>query len=224
MGSASPLPGTPEERIIHEIYLANKGGTPPDKHPAEYHRIFESVLLRELHGVAREIHSRTRFARGFVVGDYARDTQKGILITDIHPVVASGPRFDVVCYSGNVAWNTHEGIPHALVPASRALGVVDVKRTLAPEFFDEDSPRSFNTDYREQQNVLDSVGAEVPLIALAAHYRGTKEEIRNLADVDHVALLGDLDRADPSSPDSAERMAEMGELLELVRLVSDRRR
>lgn len=221
MNAPSNLEGTPEERIIHEIYLTNKGGTPPGNNPTAYSRVFESVLLRELRLIARNVETDMRFAQGYVVEEYGTDTPKGIDLTDVPTIDSDGPRFDIVCYTGNVVWKTFDGVSHAVVPASRTRGVIEAKRTLSPGYFPVDSSREMNLQFRRQQDYLEAVGADVPFIVLGAHYSGSKAENRESADADRVALLGELSKSDTSSPESAVMMAQEGELEAVVKLVSE---
>lgn len=211
--------GSPEERIIRELYRTKEGGLAAGTNSREYGRVFETLLMRELRILAHQ-HGNTdiRFARGYVVEDYGSRKYEGASAANASGVnTAKSPRFDIVCYHGDVAWRAHEGIPHAMVPASFTYGVIEAKRTLSPGYFPVGSSRAMNQQFMRQRDYLDDLGVDAPLIVVGAHYRGTPRELRNGAEADHVAPLGDL-----SNKGSAEAMAQEGEIANVVDVMMSR--
>lgn len=207
---------SPEKRIIREIFLTKEGGLAPGTSSTAYGNVYETVLIRELQRLTQQYTSSDiRFARGFVVEDYGTQTSGGIAANGMPKIGADGPRFDIICYGGNVAWTTHNGVPHAVVPQSFVLGVIEAKRTLSPGYFPEDSSRAMNEQFTRQKRYLERFNSNIPLIIVGAHYSGSPTENRRKAKADHVALLGDL-----SESGSADRMAEEGELNQVVELLA----
>lgn len=216
MESPTPRSGSSERRIIRELFLTNEGGLAPGTHSEKYGRVFEELLIRELQ---LHTHLQTdydlRFARGYVVEDYAK-SDSGDIDPDVKfEALSNGPRFDIVCYSGEVAWSSYGGLPMAIVPRSFAIGVVEAKRTLSPGYLPKDSSRAINEQLATQQSYLAELGIEVPLILIGAHYRGGRHEIQRRAHADFVALLGDL-----SKSGSAVKMAHAGELQKVISLLT----
>lgn len=209
--------GSPEERIIRELYRTKQGGVTPESDSREYGRVFETLLIRELQLVARKRgNTDLRFARGYIVEDYGSSKYRGASAANAADVnTTKSPRFDIICYHGDVAWRTHDGIPQAVVPASFTDGVIEAKRTLSPGYFPRDSSRAMNQQFSRQRDYLQNVGVEEPHIVVGAHYSGTPTELRNEAETDYVAPLGDL-----SNQGSAADMAQDGELAALVELLS----
>lgn len=209
--------GSPEERIIREIFFTKKNGLEPGTRSTEYGRVLETVLIRELQMLAREqTDTDLRFARGYVVEDYG-NSESGTISADGEATIDSNsPRFDIVCYCGDVAWSAFDGNPVAVVPKSFTYGVIEVKRTLSPGFFPGNSSRALNTQFRKQRGHLDSLGLDVPFIVVGAHFRGTPKENRRKALADHVALLGDL-----SHEGSAAKMARSGELSTVIDVLAE---
>lgn len=205
---------SPEERIIRELYLSKKGGLAPGTRSREYGRVLETLLIRELQMLSR-LHSDTdlKFARGYVVDDYGGSKQGSISKNQELNVTPKGPRFDIVCYTGRVAWSSYDGLPVAEVPKSFARGIIEAKRTLSPGYFPSGSSRAMNEQFSSQQAYLDDLDLDIPFVVLGAHYRGSPSENQNAADADFVALLGDLSHAG-----SAAQMARNNELKKVVQV------
>lgn len=214
--TVSKLEGSPEERIIRGLYRTKEGGLEPGIQSREYGRVFESLLLQELQRLASQNEDRDiRFARGYVVEDYGSSKFDGASAAGASEVTTTAsPRFDIVCYHGDVAWESYDGMPMALVPESLAHGVIEAKRTLSPGYLPSDSSRGMNNQFRQQREYLDGLDMDGPLVLVGAHYSGAAQEISKEAAVDHVALLGDL-----SNKGSASRMARDGELAKVVELL-----
>lgn len=216
--SASPpqWSGSPEERIIRELYRTKEGGVEPGRQSTEYGRIFESLLTRELQRLAhQQEEADIRFARGYIVEDYGTQKFPGASAIGAKSVsTAASPRFDIICYHGDVAWRSYDGVPLAVVPASFTYGVIEAKRTLSPGYLPKDSSRGMNEQFSRQRSYLDDAGVDGPFILVGAHYSGNPEKIRQEAVADHVALLGDL-----TDKGSASQMACEGQLSEVVELI-----
>jgi len=208
---------SPEERIIRELYRTKEGGLAPGSRGREYGRVFETLLRRELQRLAQnQTDADIRFARGYVVDDYGTSNYHGASAADADTVdYSSSPRFDLICYDGEVAWTSHDGLPCALVPTSFVYGGIEAKRTLSPGYFPIDSSRSINAQLRRQREHLDALDVRGPLIVVGAHYSGDPAEIRQQAAADEVILLGDL-----ANKGSAAEMAERRALARTVRLLS----
>ncbi|WP_282350897.1 hypothetical protein [Haloferax volcanii] len=203
---------SPEQRIIREVFLTKEGGMVPGSRSTEYGRVLETVLLRELQLLALNKADRElRFARGYVVDDYAQSGSGDLSASEEFETSTDGPRFDIVCYRGEVAWSTYDGLPMAVVPMSKAIGVIEVKRTLSPGYFPTTSNRAMNEQFIDQQRYLESLGLDVPFIVIGAHYSGSPDDNRQSARADHVALLGDL-----ADSGSAVKMARKGELRSVI--------
>lgn len=208
---------SPEMRIIREIYLTKEGGLAPGTRSTSYGNVYEAVLIRELQRLAQQKSDLDiRFARGYVVEDYGNHTSEGVSAKGMDQIQIDGPRFDIISYAGNVAWTTHDGVPHAVVPESFVFGVLEAKRTLSPGYFPQDSSRAMNEQFLRQKQYLAEFDPEISLIVIGAHYSGSMSVNRQAAKADHVALLGDL-----SEKGSAERMAEVGELEQVVDMLID---
>lgn len=214
--------GTPEIRIIRELWLTNKGGLEPGTQATarKYGRVFEALLIRELQRLAARLtECDIRFARGYVVEDYGEHQQDGIAEDTTGTVSPAGPRFDVVCYQHNVAWTSNasdagDHTPFAVVPASYTYGVIEAKRTASPGYFPTDSSRQFNEQLQEQKAHLDQFTTDIPLLLVAAHYAGSPAENRRAAAADDVILLGDL-----SEKQSTVAMARDGALAKVLTLL-----
>lgn len=111
--------GSPEKRIIRELFRSKKGELAASRDPSGVGRLLENLLKRELGLLARRRDGTDiRFARGHVVEDYSSQKYEGASAAGAGSVDHTGsPRFDIVCYRGDVAWRTHEGLPHAVVPS-----------------------------------------------------------------------------------------------------------
>lgn len=210
--------GSPEERIIRELYRTKEGGLAPGKDSAEYGRVFETLLVRELQTLAHQrSDADVRFARGYVVEDYGSSSFEGASAAGASTVnTTASPRFDIVCYRGDVAWQSYQGLPVALVPASFTYGVIEAKRTLSPGYLPASSSRAMNEQFSRQREYLDRIGVVGPLVVVGAHFSGAPAEIRAEAATDHVALLGDL-----SAKGSAAKMAQPGELTRVLDVVEE---
>lgn len=205
----------PEYRIIRELRETRIGGLAPGKQSNEFGRVVETLLIRELQMLARERSDvDLRFARGYIVEDYGDPESGEVSLSDGETVEKTGPRFDIVCYRGNVAWSTYERMPVAIVPKSLAYGVIEVKRTVSPKRFGPDSNEHFNEQLVGQRDYLRDLGADVLRIVVGANYFGTKDENRRKALADYVALLGDLNKRP-----SASKMVTKGELAATVDLL-----
>jgi hypothetical protein len=205
---------SPEERIIRELFLTKQGGLAPGSRSRDYGRVFETLLIREAQILAR-LHSDTglKFARGYVVDDYGGSEDGPISKNQVQNVTPEGPRFDIVCYTGRVAWTSYDGLPMAVVPKSYAHGVIEAKRTLSPGYFPRDSSRAMNEQFIDQQAHLDELALKIPFVVVGAHYRGSPSENRRAAMADYVALLGDLSHAG-----SAVQMAQSNELKKVIKV------
>lgn len=205
--------GSPEERIIREMYRTNKGGMAPKHNPVEFGRLIEDLVTRELTLLASQYGRQDiRFARGWIVDDYGSKKFEGASAKNAKQVTTiDPPRLDIICYRGDIAWRSFEGIPHALVPKSFAQGFLEVKRTLNPKRLHKGiskNAESVNDQLERQQEYMDSIRASVPQILVGAHYwDGSEMQVRNEANADSVALLGSLTRNG-----SASGMANDGEL------------
>lgn len=209
--------GSPEERIIRELYRTSEGGVKAGTDSVDYGRILETLLKRELQKLATEMHNGDlRFARGYLVEDYGSQKFKGASAAHASDVsTKESPRFDIIAYSGDVAWGSFDGLPHALVPSSFARGIIEVKRTLSPGYLPPDSSRAMNLQFHRQRDYIKELAPDVPFILIGAHYSGNPEEIRRKALATHVALLGNL-----SGAGSARKMAQPGELTNVIKILS----
>jgi hypothetical protein len=211
--------GKPEVRIIRELWLSKKGGlSPGDTDTSRNHgRVFEELAIRELQRLADQLLNKdVRFARGYVVEDYGNQQHDGISEEGIEDVQPAGPRFDVVCYFGNVAWTRNQKdvddlTPFAVIPKSSVYGVIEVKRTASPGYFPVDSSRAFNNQLNKQQDYLTKLSVDVPLVFVAAHFSGSHENISRKSRSDAFVGLGDL-----SHKETTERMVKHGEPLARV--------
>lgn len=208
--------GSPEERIIRELYRTSEGGLKAGTEGRTYGRVFETLLIRELQVMAADMAELdVRFARGYVVDDYGSGSFEGASASGASSVSISGsPRFDVVCYHGDVSWTSYDGFPFALVPTSFTYGVIEAKRTLSPGYLPEDSSRGMNAQFRRQREYLDDLGVDGPLVVVCAHFAGAPAGLRRKAAADHVAPLGAL-----SEKGSAAGMAQEGELERVVEVL-----
>jgi len=208
--------GSPEQRIIRELRETRVGGLAPGQNSVEYGRFIETVLTRELQLVAKmRSDIELRFARGYIVEDYGDPESGEVSLNESDSAEKAGPRFDIVCYHGNVAWSAFDRVPAAVVPESLACGVIEVKRTISPKRFGPDSNEHFNEQLRNQRDYLDGFKVDIPHIAVGAHFFGTPKENRRKALVDHVALLWDLNN---DSSDAA--LARNGELATVIDILT----
>lgn len=209
--------GSPEERIIRELYRTSEGGIEAGTDSQAYGRILETLLKRELQNLGTAVcGGDLRFDRGYLVEDYGSQEFKGASATHASDVSThDSPRFDIIAYSGDVAWRSFDGLPHALVPASFAHGIIEVKRTLSPGYLPPDSSRAMNVQFRRQREYMKKIDPDLPFILIGAHYSGNPEEIRRKALATHVALIGDLSEAG-----SARRMAQPGELENVIKVLA----
>lgn len=215
MKSPTPRSGSSEQRIIRELFLTKEGGLAPGTYREKYGRVFEELLIRELQLLTHlETDSDLQFARGYVVDDYAGSDSGDIDPNIEFEALSNGPRFDIVCYSGEVAWSSYSGWPMAIVPRSFAVGIIEAKWTLSPGYLPKNSSRAINEQLATQQSYLKELGIEVPLILVGAHYSGDRNEIQRRARADFVALLGDL-----SEKGSAVKTAHAGELQKVISLL-----
>lgn len=212
------VPSSPEERIIRELYRAKNAGLTASNQASGVGSLLETLLLRELQSLSARMHDEDiRFARGWVVENYGTEKSEGASATNAAEVsTSSSPRFDIVCYRGDVAWKTHGGVPHALVPATFTRGVLEAKRTLSPGYFSVNSSRGMNEQLIRQRKHLDQLGVDGPLVIVGAHHRGTPAELREEAAADAVAPLGDL-----ANQRFADKMAREGELARIVNLLTE---
>lgn len=218
--SKSQPTSSPEERIIRELYRSKKAGLTASDQASGVGSLLETLLLRELHQLSTKYRDDDiRFARGWVVEDYGTEKSEGASATNASSVdTSSSPRFDIICYRGDVAWRTHGGVPHALVPAAFTRGVIEAKRTLSPGYFPIDSSRGMNEQFIRQREHLDDLDVAGPLVVVGAHHRGTPDDLRREAAADHVAPLGDL-----ANQGYASEMAREGELRRVVDLLAEQR-
>lgn len=206
-------PDTPEERIIREMFRSNKGGMQPGTKSPEFGRLIENLLIRELTKLANERTDQDiRFSRGWIVEDYGTSKYPGASASGARASLETGaPRLDIICYHGDIAWNHHQGIPHAMVPQSYAYGFIEVKRTLNPKRLHEGSSAAdepVNDQLARQRRYIESLGISIPQILIGAHYwDGSEMQVRQEATADHVGLIGSLTRKG-----SAAGMANEGEL------------
>lgn len=208
--------GSPEWRIIRELRETRLGGLKPGRDQQEFGRVIETLVIRELQMLCRQqSNTELRFARGFVVDDYGSIDRADVHLPEDESISKAGPRFDIVCYYGNVAWADYAGFPFALVPKSFAIGVLEVKRTVTPKKFTADSGDHINKQLRKQRNYLSELGIDFLQIVVGANYYGTKEENQRKSIADYVALLGDLNQMP-----SATKMAQNGELAHVIDILS----
>lgn len=203
---------SPEYRIIRELRETRIAGLAPGTNTSEFGRVVETLIIRELQGLATQrSNADMRFAQGYVVEDNGHPESGEVSLSEGDQVEKQGPRFDIVCYRGNVAWAAHERVPIALVPKSLVYGVIEVKRTVTPKRFGSDSNEHYNDQLKTQQKYLEELGAEHHHIVIGANYYGTPKENRRKAQADYVAVLGNLNEQ-PSATD----MANAGELASVV--------
>lgn len=203
---------SPEYRIIRELRETRMGGLAPGTNTSEFGRVVETLIIRELQALATQrSNADMRFARGYVVEDYGHPESGEVSLSEGDQVEKHGPRFDIICYRGNVAWAAHERVPIALVPTSLVYGVIEVKRTVTPKRFGSDSNEHYNNQLESQRRYLEELGAEHHHIVIGANYYGTPEENRQKALADYVAVLGNLNEQ-PSATD----MANAGVLASVV--------
>lgn len=208
--------GLPERRIIKELGETNRGGLQPKNNPAEFGRVIEALVIRELQILSRKrTDTELRFARGYIVDNYGGSESGEITISEDNQIQKQGPRFDIICYHGNVAWTAYSGFPFALVPKSYVLGVIEVKRTVTPKRFTSDSNEHINSQLRNHRNYLDDLNIDIPQVVVATHFFGTVEENRRKSIADHVALLGNL-----KHKKSATKMVQKGELAHVVDILT----
>lgn len=195
--SAVNLTKTPEQRVLRSMYRTKKAGLTPSGNPSEYGTVIEELVLNELQAIAARLTQDRdlRFARGYVTEDYGSEKYVGASAKNAaDSTLTDSPRFDIICYEGDVAWTTHGDLPHALVPASFVKGVIEVKRTLAPSSFEAGKQKDINPQLRQQKDHLERVGCpDCPIILLGTHFWATSEDqVRELADAEHVFLVGDI--------------------------------
>lgn len=228
MKTNAPIEGNsqPEKRILRQLFRSKEGGLTAKSDSVGVGRLLENLLIHELQSLAVERGEVTlRFGRGYVVEDYGNGKYDGASASNADQVdIGTSPRFDIVCYRGDVAWRTFDGLPHALVPASFTEGVIEAKRTLFPKHMRAGLSSSLRTQLRTQRQHLTEVGVDGSHILVGAHFnRNSADEVREKALADHVALLGDLAertkeniRRDDVSV--AEEMACKGELKDVADL------
>lgn len=203
---------SPEYRIIRELRETRIAGLAPGTNTSEFGRVVETLIIRELQVLAvQRSDADLRFARGYVVEDYGNPESGEVSLSEEDHVEKQGPRFDIVCYRGNVAWAAHERVPIALVPKSLAFGVIEVKRTVTPKRFGPDSNEHYNEQLEAQRRYLKELGADIHHIVIGANHFGTPKENRQKALADYVAVLGNL-----NEQPSAKDMANDGELSSVV--------
>lgn len=203
---------SPEYRIIRELRETRIAGLAPGTSTSTFGRVVETLVIRELQVLAAQrSDADMRFARGYVVEDYGHAESGEVSLSEGDQVEKQGPRFDIVCYRGNVAWAAHERTPMALVPKSFVHGVIEVKRTVTPKRFGSDSNEHYNDQLETQRKYLEGLGADHHHIVIGANHFGTPKENRRKALADYVAVLGNLNEK-PSATD----MANDGELSSVV--------
>lgn len=188
---------TPEEGVLKSMYRTKKSGLKPSSDPSTYGVIVETLILQELQALAATLapEPTLRFARGYVTEDYGSGDYVGASAKNASRATETdSPRFDIIAYEGDVAWKAHGGIPHALVPASFAKGVIEVKRTLSPSSFKTGTSKDINPQLRAQKEHLERVGRlDCPIILVGSHFWSTSaDEVRELAAADHVFFVGDI--------------------------------
>lgn len=186
---------SPEGRINRALRETRLGGLSPKSNSRKFGRVIETLLIRELQILAqKKSDQELRFARGYVIDDYGQPESGEVSIPEKRLIEPAGPRFDIVCYHGNVAWTDYDGFPFALVPKSLADGVIEVKRTVTPKRFGPDSDYHYNEQLREHRDYIRELGIDIPRIFVAANFYGTLKENRQKGLADYVALLGDLNK------------------------------
>jgi hypothetical protein len=164
---------------------------------------------------------QSRTSRGYVVEDYGKHQSDGISEEGAGSIKSDGPRFDIVCYRGNVAWTrnhreSRDQTPFAVVPKSFVYGVIEAKRTISPGYFPIDSSRAINAQLNDQQEHLDRLGLDVPLILIGALFAGSIRENQEKSEADDVVLVGEL-----ADNETTEQMARFGTLANVIEMLVD---
>lgn len=209
----------PEVRIVRSLWLTNQGGLTPGSNGTGYGRVMETLLIRELQMMAREmVEADLRFARGYIVENYGDVVDDGLSEIDPDPINIDGPRIDVVCYQGNVGWTSHGGVPHAVVPASLARGVIEAKRWPTPKRITEGtgSQDPMNKQLRVRRDHLDQLDLDIPVILVGAYFSGDWDEIQRRTCADYVALCCG---PNPTSEDRTEDLARRNELKTVLEIL-----
>lgn len=211
-----------ECRIIRELFETRKGGLIPKHHSQEYGRVIETILIRELNVLVREVSERDlRFSRGYIVDNYG-GSESGEVIIDAEPqeidinemlVESDDPRFDIVCYEGFVSWNHFDGIPIALVPESHVQGIIEVKRTISPGRF-TNSDEGYNLQLRKHRDYLSDLNLNVPRVVIGLLHYGTIKENNSKALADYVAGVGNA-----NYEGDAVKMANEGMIKKVIEII-----